>query len=102
MDGRPSHLAATNTGGTRMGITRRRFLETAAVGAAVIPSLGAGDGKAPKIPTRPFGKTGMEVSVLGFGSGSRFLMYEDEDEAVEALGRAIDLGITYVDTAHSY
>jgi predicted aldo/keto reductase-like oxidoreductase len=29
-------------------------------------------------------------------------MYEDEDEAVEALGRAIDLGITYVGTAHSY
>jgi predicted aldo/keto reductase-like oxidoreductase len=83
-----------------MDITRRRFLEATALGAAAIPSLGAGN--TPKIPTRPFGKTGMEVSVLGFGSGSRFLMYEDEDQALEALGRAIDLGITYVDTAHSY
>ena len=29
-------------------------------------------------------------------------MYEDEDKALEALGRALDLGITYIDTAHSY
>ena len=29
-------------------------------------------------------------------------MYQDEDEALEALGRALDLGITYIDTAHSY
>src|SRR4051794_1772406 len=83
-----------------MDITRRRFLEATAVGAAVIPALGAGD--APKIPTRPFGKTGLEVSVLGFGSGSRFLMYEDEDKALEALSHALDLGITYIDTAHAY
>ena len=83
-----------------MDITRRRFLEATAVGAAVIPSIGAGDRSG--LPTRAFGKTGMEVSILGFGSGSRFLMYQDEDEALEALGRAIDLGITYVDTAHSY
>jgi len=44
----------------------------------------------------------MEVSVLGFGSGSRFLMYEDEDKALEALAGALDLGISYIDTAHSY
>src|SRR5262245_38878820 len=73
-----------------MDITRRRFLEAAAAGAAIAPALGAG--AAPKIPTRPFGETGLEVSILGFGSGSRFLMYEDEDKALEALSRAIDLG----------
>jgi predicted aldo/keto reductase-like oxidoreductase len=83
-----------------MDISRRQFLEAAAVGAVVVPSLGAE--AAPQIPTRPFGKTGMEVPVLGFGSGSRFLMYEDEDQALRALDRAIDLGITYIDTAHSY
>jgi predicted aldo/keto reductase-like oxidoreductase len=83
-----------------MDISRRQFLEAAAVGAVVAPSLGAG--AAPGIPTRPFGKTGMEVSVLGFGSGSRFLMYEDEDKALQALNRAIDLGVTYIDTAHAY
>ncbi len=83
-----------------MGISRRQFLEAAAVGTVVAPALGAGVGS--QIPTRPFGKTGMEVSILAFGSGSRFLMYQEEDQALQALNRAIDLGITYIDTAHSY
>ncbi|WP_422931015.1 aldo/keto reductase [Singulisphaera sp. PoT] len=83
-----------------MGLSRREFLQVAAVGAAVVPSLGAGE--ASKLPTRNLGKTGIEVSILGFGSGSRFLMYEKEDKALEALSRALDLGITYIDTAHSY
>jgi uncharacterized protein len=83
-----------------MELSRRQFLQATAVGAVVAPSLGAV--AAPKLPTRAFGKTGLEVSILGFGSGSRFLMYEDEEKALEALGRALDLGITYIDTAHSY
>ena len=29
-------------------------------------------------------------------------MYKDDDKALEALSRALDLGITYIDTAHSY
>ncbi|AMV37722.1 aldo/keto reductase [Planctomyces sp. SH-PL62] len=81
-----------------MDVSRRQFIQAAA-GAAVVPALGAAD--APRLPTRPFGKTGMQVSILGFGSGSRFLMY-DEDRALEALTRALDLGISYIDTAHSY
>jgi len=83
-----------------MGISRRQFLEATAVGAVVAPALGAS--AAAKLPTRPLGKTGLEVPILAFGSGSRFLMYEDEDQALRALERAIDLGITYIDTAHSY
>ena len=83
-----------------MELSRRQFLQASAVGAVVAPTLGAG--AAAKLPVRPFGKTGLEVSILGFGSGSRFLMYQDEDKALEALGRALDLGITYIDTAHSY
>ena len=54
------------------------------------------------MPTRTLGKTGIRVPILGFGSGSRFLMYKDEDKALEALNRALDLGITYIDTAHAY
>jgi len=83
-----------------MDLTRRQFLEAAAVNALAAASLGASGPS--KLPTRPFGKTGMEVSAIGFGSGSRFLMYKDEDEALEAIGRAIDLGVTYIDTAHAY
>ena len=44
----------------------------------------------------------MKVPILAFGCGSRFLMYEDEDKALEALNRAIDLGVTYLDTAYAY
>src|SRR3954447_21563446 len=83
-----------------MDLSRRHFLQASALGAVVAPTFGAG--AAPALPARPFGKTGMEVSILGFGSGSRFAMYKDEDRALEALGRAIDLGITYIDTAHAY
>ncbi len=29
-------------------------------------------------------------------------MYDDEDKALAALNRALDLGITYLDTAYAY
>lgn len=61
-----------------------------------------GGGAAGKMPRRTLGKTGIEVSIIGFGSGSRFLMYEEEGKALGALSRALDLGVTYIDTAHSY
>ena len=54
------------------------------------------------MPTRILGKTGARVSILAFGSGSRFLMYKEEDKALEALNRALNLGITYIDTAYGY
>ena len=83
-----------------MDLSRRQFVKLAAAGAVATPSLGAEPSA--KLPTRTLGKTGIQVSILGFGSGSRFLMYEGEDKALEALSRALDLGINYIDTAHSY
>lgn len=53
------------------------------------------------MPTRVLGKTGARVSILAFGGGSRFLMYKREESAA-ALNRALDLGITYLDTAEEY
>ena len=47
-----------------------------------------------KLPLRPLGRTGIKVPILGFGSGSRFLMCHYVDKATAALNRAIDLGIT--------
>jgi predicted aldo/keto reductase-like oxidoreductase len=89
-------------------ISRRQFLENVGVGAAagtgllllkdVAGALPATD----LIPKRTLGRTGVKVSILAFGCGSRFLMYKDEDSASAILNRAIDSGITYLDTAYSY
>jgi predicted aldo/keto reductase-like oxidoreductase len=86
-----------------MSISRRRFLETTAVSplAAQI-SLAADVDKKTGMPVRTLGKTGARVSVLAFGSGSRFLAYKEEDKALAALTKALDLGITYIDTAYGY
>jgi len=81
-------------------MNRRQFLEAVAVGLVAAPALGSLPPN--QLPTRPLGRTGLTVPILGFGSGSRFLMYKDEDKALAALNRAIDLGITYLDTARDY
>jgi len=86
-----------------MRISRRRFLGTAAFGSlAANAAMGAEAGKNGALPTRPLGRTGAHVSILAMGGGSRFLMYKEEDKALEALNRAFDLGITYMDTAFGY
>ena len=81
-------------------MNRRQFLGTVTAGFISSPLIIAVP--PPALPVRELGRTGLKVPILGFGSGSRFLMYKDEDKATEALNRAIDLGITYIDTAHSY
>src|ERR1035441_6519268 len=79
-----------------MNISRRDFLGTAAITGA------AARAATDTMPTRILGRTGARVSILAMGGGSRFLMYHEEDKALEALTRAFDLGITYMDTAYSY
>ncbi len=49
---------------------------------------------------KTFGKTGKSLSVIGFG-GMRF-NHEKEDEAVETVKKAFELGINYFDTAPFY
>ncbi len=86
-----------------MSISRRSFLgSTALTGAAVPALMGAETDSKTGMPTRILGRTGARVSILAFGCGSRFLSYKDPDKAGEALNRALDLGITYVDTAYGY
>src|SRR5262245_57514398 len=54
---------------------------------------------------RAFGRTGLRVSVLGFGcwpmAGDRYGAIED-DEAIKAIHRALDRGVNCVDTAPAY
>ena len=48
------------------------------------------------VPTRPFGKTGVKVSMLAFG-GSQNL-----ESKQRLLRQAVKMGVTYWDTAHIY
>jgi len=81
-----------------VSISRRSFLGAAALGPIGVKAFAAPG----KLPTRAFGKTGVQVPLLAFGCGSRFMAYQDDDEAVGVLSRAIDLGFSYVDTANNY
>ena len=81
-----------------MALSRREFLGVAGLSPLAARALGA----PVPLPRRPFGRTGIDVPILAFGSGSRFVAYETDEEALSVLSRAIDLGMTYIDTAHSY
>ncbi len=89
-------------------ISRRQFLENIGLGTAAGTGLlllkDAASAQPTKnvLPSRALGRTGARVSILAFGCGSRFLMYKDEDSATAILNRAIDSGITYLDTAYAY
>src|SRR3954454_12836688 len=83
-----------------MNLSRRDFLTTAA--ALSLAGIAEAQDAKTGMPMRTLGKTGARVSVLAFGSGSRFLAYKEEDKALDALSKALDLGITYVDTAYGY
>lgn len=54
---------------------------------------------------RPLGKTGLSVSEIGYGAwgiGGSMWIGAQEDESVRALHKAIELGISFIDTARGY
>ena len=89
----------------RTDFTRRGFLKTA--GAATVGSLQGASETVGKIsdssgkeisvvPTRPFGKTGVEVSILSLGG-----MFDIPSNQL-VLKQALKWGVTYWDTADCY
>jgi len=82
-----------------MALSRRDFLGVATLGPLAARAAGS---EPAGLPRRAFGKTGLEVPILAFGCGSRFVSYPTDEEALAVLSRAIDLGMNYVDTAHNY
>jgi len=54
--------------------------------------------------TRKLGQQGLEVSALGLGcmGMSDFYGHRDEAEAIATINRALDLGVTFLDTADMY
>ena len=54
---------------------------------------------------RPLGATGLDVSEVGYGAwgiGRSQWIGASDDESLRALERAIDLGLTFIDTALAY
>ena len=90
------------------GCSRREFIKTAGVAGfgSAIGLLGVtaeySDAAAPQqgqtiqVPTRPFGKSGQQVSILSLGG-----MFDIPNNQL-LLKQALRWGVTYWDTAHSY
>jgi aryl-alcohol dehydrogenase-like predicted oxidoreductase len=54
---------------------------------------------------RPLGRTGLQVSEIGYGAwgiGKTMWLGADDEESLRALNRAVDLGLNLVDTALGY
>ena len=88
-----------------MSISRRDFLEGAALSGLAAGSVsGQSVDKRTGMPTRILGKTGARVSILSFGAGNTGWTdkYKTEEASIAALTLALDLGVSYVDTAARY
>ena len=89
---------------------RRDFLKTCAaapVAVSVVSCRSAGPSSKmafdPRgLPTRPLGRTGVAVPLIGFGAGSRFCAVSDPEMSAAILTCALDNGLFYWDTAHDY
>jgi hypothetical protein len=87
-------------------VSRRDFMKVmgvAGAGSALGAGRAAAQDKAPappaavgKVPTRPFGKTGVKVPILALGG-----IFDISTNQL-TLQRALDLGVNYWDTAHVY
>lgn len=90
----------------KKGFTRRDFIR-GAIGAGIIVAgadllTGCKGYDAKGLPTAILGKTGVRVPRLAIGLGSRWCSMESEDKALEMLAYALDNGLYYWDTAHTY
>lgn len=91
-------------------LTRRKFIQNTAKATAVISASGLVTSFTPftgeketdtAIVRRKLGKTGLELSILGFGGGSQFLM-NPNGEWEKVLQAALKSGLNLFDTAPSY
>ena len=93
---------------------RRDFLKGAAVSSAILASEGIlGQGvaavnaestskpsNAARIPKREYGKTGIKLSIVGFGG--IVVTHAEQADANRIVAEAIERGVNYFDVAPSY
>ncbi len=85
--------------------TRREFLKKIAwlgAGLAVAGTHRASGETARGLPERVFGRTNAKVSILGLGTAPVGEGPIGVEEGIRIFGEAIDLGVTYIDTARIY
>lgn len=96
--------------------TRRKFIKSTLSAGAVVAATqlglsGCSDIKSRKnknnydpkgLPAVLLGSTGVKIPRMAIGLGSRFLTIKTLDEAVEMCNYALDNGLYYWDTAHTY
>ena len=96
---------------------RRNFLKTGGAVAAGLLASGAMPGRAAAaslpdlpmnartqaaMPTRNLGKTGYKVGIFSLGGQAALEHANNFDAAVPIIERALDLGVTYIDTSSIY
>ncbi len=81
--------------------TRRGFLQAAGAGTAMAVAAGSASLQAAEpsspLPTRPLGKTGVEVPILGVGTAPAG--HRSRKEAAAFFSYCLDVGANYLDTA---
>src|ERR1019366_1632100 len=109
---------AETAGKAAEGVSRRRFLQGAAVtGASVVAMRGEAAGQEVgsnfggqygktsvpnfQAPKRPMGSTGLQVSILGMG-GFHLGSGASQDEVNNMVAKALDHGINFFDNAWEY
>lgn len=102
----------------KSNFSRRTFIKTSLCAGAAIAGTQSGfsdlisqEGKrkdvtnkfdAKGLPTAILGNTGVVIPRIAIGLGSRFLTIASANEALEMCNYALDNGLYYWDTAHSY
>jgi predicted aldo/keto reductase-like oxidoreductase len=80
---------------------RREFLAASLAAGAALASTGRAAAADKGLPTRPLGKTGVDVSILCLG-GWHIGAVKDPKEAIKIMHAALDEGLTFFDNAWDY
>ena len=83
--------------------TRRDFIKQTALGLYAVHAAGRAlvASAQADIPTRPLGRTGVHVSMLGLG-GHHIGRIRDDNQSIRLIRKAVDRGVTFLDNAWEY
>ena len=85
-------------------MNRREFMTVSAAALATGAVAGnlLGAETTEKLPQRILGRTKVKVGILGLGGVGFLIDWEDENQIAALINEAIDSGVNYFDTAHTY